>query len=156
AWSAAWRTEKERQALLKEQAGTRQRLYESLVEQAQAERRAGNRGRSLDLFRQALDLKSGDELRPEAILTIASPEVRLMYEVPFVSSFPSAVFSHDLTLLAESVEAEQGEGSKQVVRVRELPSGRMFGDVDGVDPVAFRPGTKHLAVTTVRRLFQTT
>jgi WD40 repeat protein len=143
--AAVWRAEQERETLLKEKADTDQRLYQSLVEQAKAERRAGNRRRSLELFRQALDLKPGDELRPEAILAAASPEVRFLSEFPFVGGgwrgYP--VISSDATLLAEKDERK----ANTVVRVRELPSGRVLGEVKGFDPLAFRPGTKHLAVT---------
>jgi hypothetical protein len=154
--SAAWRAEKEREALLKEKADKDQRLYQSLVEQAQAERRAGNRHRSLELFRQALDLRPGDELRPEAILTITSPEVRFLSEFPLLGDFfvPPLV-SPDGTLLAESGEVKEGERAKHIVRVRELPSGRVLGEVQGFAALAFRPGTNHLAVATFRQFGRT-
>jgi WD40 repeat protein len=100
----------------------------------------------LDLFRQALELKPGDELRPEAILTITSPEVRAVYEIPFVQvvwDHPSPVLSPDLSLVAASTKGEDG---KATVRVCELRSGRVLQDLEGYAALGFRPGTKQLAV----------
>jgi serine/threonine-protein kinase len=69
-------------SIAKEQAETKERLRLSLMEQARSERRAGNRWGALDLYRQAIEMKPGDELRPEVIETIATPGIKLVREVP--------------------------------------------------------------------------
>jgi WD40 repeat protein len=156
---AVWRAEQEREALLKDKTDKDQRLYQSLVEQAQAERRAGNRSRSLELFRQALDLKPGEELRPEAIRSITSGEVHFLREVPIDPGEGSflvgwRIISPDAALLAEGASVNDGDKRKAVVMVRELPSGRRLEDIDAVTPLAFRPGANQLALATSQPLLR--
>jgi hypothetical protein len=59
----------------------RQRLRESLLEQARAERLAGNRFRALELIREASKGGSSEHLRQEAIQAITSPGARFVQEV---------------------------------------------------------------------------
>jgi hypothetical protein len=53
----------------------------ALLAQARSERRAGNRSRALELYRQVLEMRREEELRPEVIETIASGGIRLVREV---------------------------------------------------------------------------
>ena len=66
---------------LEERAKDRERLRTSLIEQARAQRLAGNRERSLDALRKAADIRRDDELRFEAIATITRPGLRSLGEV---------------------------------------------------------------------------
>jgi hypothetical protein len=59
----------------------RNRLWQSLADQARAERQAGNRWESLERIAEATKIKASDELRQEAIQTITSPGIRLVKEI---------------------------------------------------------------------------
>src|SRR5262249_27766142 len=60
---------------------TRDRLWQSLLEQARAEREAGNRWQALERIAEASKMKKTPELRQEAIQAITSPGIRLAREV---------------------------------------------------------------------------
>jgi WD40 repeat protein len=61
--------------------GDRERLWQSLIEQARAERQAGNPWRAIERIAEAAEIKANDDLRTEAIQAITSPGVRLVEEV---------------------------------------------------------------------------
>jgi serine/threonine protein kinase/WD40 repeat protein len=146
----------------------RERLFESLVSQAQAERRAGDRQRSLELLAEAAKIRPTDDVRLQAIQTIASSGVRFLQEVPSGDSRGegdkvfSPVFSLDGKLVAligqESFPvgpaiqqpagaAVQGFETKPVLHVREFPSGKLLAKrSDFYTPLRFRPTTSHLAI----------
>jgi eukaryotic-like serine/threonine-protein kinase len=65
----------------------RERVWQALFEQARAERLAGNRERSLEAIREAMQIKITPELREQAVLTVLGPGVRPLDEVP-----PDATF----------------------------------------------------------------
>jgi WD40 repeat protein/tRNA A-37 threonylcarbamoyl transferase component Bud32 len=124
----------------------RQRLFESLVEQAKAERRAGNRKRSLELLAEAAAMEPRPELRAhlrdEAIQTIRSGEGKLVAEFPSLGSRQGTI-SSDGKLLAFA----GGSAEKQRIQVRELPSGKLLDERFGWGfPRGFRPATPHLAL----------
>jgi tRNA A-37 threonylcarbamoyl transferase component Bud32 len=58
----------------------RQRLREAFLDRARAERRAGKRREALDALGKAAAIEQGDDLRQEAILALATPELRLVGE----------------------------------------------------------------------------
>jgi WD40 repeat protein len=60
----------------------RERLWQSLVARARAERQAGHRAESLDLLAEAARMRRTDELRQEAIQTICRPGARLVRQAP--------------------------------------------------------------------------
>jgi WD40 repeat protein len=97
----------------------RERLRQSLVEQARAERVAGNRGRSLELLAEAARKRAGDELRPEAIQAITQTEVRFLRELPL------GIWSADGELLVISGRSV-GESRRLGTEVRRLPSGEVL------------------------------
>jgi hypothetical protein len=73
-----------------------QRLRQSLVEQVQSERLAGNRAESLKVAAEAARIKSAPELRQKAAKTITISSVRLLREVKGIK----VAFSPDGKMLA--------------------------------------------------------
>jgi WD40 repeat protein len=142
--TVAWRTEQERQVVAKEQAETQERLYQSLVEQASIESRAGNRWHALDLLRQAVQSKTGTQLRPQTINAISASGIRCRGEVPtYYHINTKSPLSDDSKLLAVSGVRVHKPG----VQVYEVPSGRLLRDRrDFSQPLGFRPGTSQLTV----------
>jgi serine/threonine protein kinase/WD40 repeat protein len=67
----------------KEKAANREQLWNTLVAQARAERRAGSRWTSLKALGDAARIRPDDLLRQEAIQTISSSGVRLSMSIPF-------------------------------------------------------------------------
>jgi WD40 repeat protein len=61
---------------------TQERLWQTLVDRARAERLAGNRWEALDLLKQAAGTRTTDEMRYEAIQAITMPGIRFVREVP--------------------------------------------------------------------------
>jgi WD40 repeat protein len=139
----------------------RERLFESLVDQAQAQRRAGDRYRSLELLAEAARMRPTDRVRQEAIQTITMSGLRFQSDLPSGNGRErdnkvfGPVFSLDGHLLAftAGVEWDQrpgGEASwpKPVLRVCEFPSGKLLAKrSDLVTPLRFRPTTSHVAIT---------
>jgi WD40 repeat protein/tRNA A-37 threonylcarbamoyl transferase component Bud32 len=134
----------------------RERLFESLVSEAQAERRAGDPQRSLDLLAEAAKMHQTDRVRQEAIQTIATSGVRLLSELRWGGGRETAdtvfgpVFSPGGNLVAYTGQdgSESIDGRpKPVLYVREFPSGKLVARrSDLYTPLAFRPGTSQLAV----------
>jgi WD40 repeat protein/tRNA A-37 threonylcarbamoyl transferase component Bud32 len=145
----------------------RERLFESLVSQAQAERRAGDRKRSLELLAEAANMRPSDRVRQELIQTITSAGARFLSEMPSGEGRErgevfSPVFSPDGKLVAFTGEESfpvgpaikgphggvlQGETSKPVLNVREFPSGKLLAKrSDFYTPLRFRPTTSHVAI----------
>lgn len=128
----------------------RDRLIESLLSQALAERRAGERQRSLELLAEVAKVRATDSVRQEAIQTIAGSGVRFLGEMPSdVARSPetddvvySPVFSSDRRSVAFLIER-----LKPVLQVREFPSGKLLAErSDAWLPLGFRPMTSHLAI----------
>ncbi len=94
----------------------KQRLWQSLFDQARAERLAGDHNRSLEVIREAAQQKQTPELRQEAIQTLTSPRVRLVHSVP-VGQVLDHAFSPDGKLLAVL-------GGNQI-QLLEMPSGKL-------------------------------
>jgi WD40 repeat protein len=146
----------------------RERLFESLVNQAQAERRAGDRQRSLELLAEAAKMQRTEKLRQEAIQTIASPGVRYQSGLTAVNGRErgqevfSPIFSTDGSMVAYSGRkfvpvglaqpqadgsVAQGGKSEPELLVCEFPSGKLLAKrSDFYTPLQFRPTTTHLAV----------
>jgi WD40 repeat protein len=133
------------------------RLWDSLYEQARAERLAGNRWRSLELLAEARQMKSAPRLRQEAIQAVTSAGVRLISRVgPLDSSYggdtPRAAFSFDGGLVAAPTQAVPTAtgGEARGVKVWDVLSGRLVGQTPCVDrplAFAFSPVARLLAVT---------
>src|SRR5262249_12377163 len=125
----------------------RERFFESLVNQAQAERRAGDRLRSLELLAEAAKIQPTERVRQEAIQSISSPGVRYVREMPWADRRETGhhlfgpVFSTDGNLVAFTAEesfpvgpelkqpggvSEQGLDSRPVLQVREFASGKLL------------------------------
>ncbi len=158
--------ERERQQREKDQ----ERLRDSYVEQARAERAAGNRARSLDALRQAAKIRPDDDLRLEASATIARPGLRLLGEVKSTSGggrsfegFSSATtVSSDGKFAAMHYEGslyagpprppEEIEKARERIEVREVPSGKLVASKYG-DYLAgaFRPGTTQVPLALLDR-----
>jgi serine/threonine protein kinase/WD40 repeat protein len=112
------------------------RLWQSLIGEAQVERLAGNRARSLELLARAARLEPAPELRQEAILTITSPGLRLLHQIP-VGFINSMSFSPDGKILAVHGIFGSGPGWRaddpeprvlQRLKVWRMPSGELLGD----------------------------
>jgi WD40 repeat protein len=149
-----------RQELLSERQGRerdqqerekdRERLRDSFIEQARAERLAGSRSRSLDALRRAAEVRPGDDLRLEASATVTRPGLRSLgafaigdggfHNWEGVNSLPKV--SPDGNLVAAYYQKD-GEG----IDVHALPSGGRLGGKHpppgqaGYLAVGFRPGT---------------
>ncbi len=108
-----------------------ERLWQSLFEQARAERLILDRARALELIAEAARMKRTPELRQEAIQAITLPGVRPLHEfrigyVGFVG------FSPDSKLLAvhgygEFLRSDDPEAYSHKIRLWEMPSGRLMG-----------------------------
>jgi WD40 repeat protein len=112
----------------------RERLRQAVLEQARAERLAGNRWRSLELLADAARLRPGEELRREAILSITAPGLRRRQRLPF-GAVNGLSLNGDGSLLAVAglavVIRRTDKGSyllanDPVIRVWEVRSGRQL------------------------------
>ncbi|MBV9124096.1 MAG: protein kinase, partial [Planctomycetes bacterium] len=145
----------QRTAVQAERDLSQERLWQSLVEQARAERLTGGRWRSLELLAEAAHRKRTPELKQEAIQTITTPGVRLLQEIP-VGEVEYLQLSPDGNLLA--VRGRRGwykvkpEEDPFKIEVYQLPSGQPLHSTPLVpagsypDDFAFRPGTHVLAL----------
>jgi WD40 repeat protein len=135
-------------AAVREREQDRERLRQSLISQARAERLAGKRWDSLNALAEAARIRHGEDLRPDAILTIAQTGIRCVDE--WVGDF-SAGFAvgTDGKLLAylDSVAVGMTEKSQKGLVIRGLPSGEVRFKRKGVAAIGnFRPGTTQLAI----------
>jgi WD40 repeat protein len=114
----------------------RQRLWQSLVDQARFERGSGGRWRALDLLREASRIKVSPELRQEAIQAATSPGLRLVCTLGPRTLFsscggPRPVFSPDGTLIATPEQSYDEDHPRRPpfkgIRVWQVPSGRLLG-----------------------------
>jgi WD40 repeat protein len=115
----------------------RTRLWQSLVDQARAERLAGSRSNALAALAEAVRLRPAPELRGEAILAIAAPDLRLVCKLGPRQLFvggegPFLRFSADGRLLATAEVLETGDGSHTTdgIKVWEVPSGRLVAQAE--------------------------
>ena len=143
----------------------RQRLRDSLIEQARAERSAGQRERSLDALRKAAEIRKDDALRLEASATIQRPGLRLAGQIALdnrgilidpkdlskIQINPVAAPAVDPT--GNLVAAFSGRGldpkDRTLARTlfHELPSGKLVGARKSpFSAAAFRPGTSQIAL----------
>jgi WD40 repeat protein len=123
-----------------------ERLFESLVSQAQAERRAGDRQHSLELLTEAAKMWPTARLRQEAIQTITMSGVRFLRQLP--NGYDGApdskvfgpIFSSDGNLVAFINE-------RPVLQVRDFRSGKLLAWRSArFTALRFRPTTSHLAI----------
>jgi WD40 repeat protein len=147
--------------------GDRKHLFESLISQAQAERRAGERQRSLELLAEAAKMRRTERLRQEAIQTITSSGVRLVRVMVWGNGrarsespgFGEEVFSPVFSLDGQRVAFAQNEkeGERIVLRVCDFRSGQVLAERDDIrrndleredlhTPLRFRPTTPQLAI----------
>jgi WD40 repeat protein/tRNA A-37 threonylcarbamoyl transferase component Bud32 len=136
----------------------RERLRQSLIEKARAERAAGKRWESLKSLTQAHQMRPDDEVRFEATATITRPGLRALSGEVTVNRRPgllsggglsiSPKVSSDAKLLAVTCEFVTQKGLRNSgMEVRQLPSGKLLGRRTGSYlPIAFRPGTAQLAM----------
>lgn len=145
------------QTAQQERSEAEDRLWDSLYEQARAERLSGNRWRSLELLAEARQMKSSPLLRQEAIQTIAAAGMRLVARLGPQDSIyggdtPRAAFSFDSGLVATPTQAVPTSlgGETAGVKVWDVQSGRLVGQTPCVNrplSFAFSPVTRLLAVT---------
>jgi WD40 repeat protein len=144
------------------------RLWQSLVEQARAQRLSGNRQQSLEALAEALKLRSTPDLRVEAFETVTAPGVRLLHEIP-VGYVNDIKFSHDGTVLAvhgffgdygDKWPSKDPEKFTFRLKTWRMPSGEPLGETDldnlirekGANGINVRdPGASHLGGTDFRR-----
>jgi WD40 repeat protein len=156
---AALVARQERDSQQREREKDRERLRDSLIEQARAERLAGNRFRSLDALRKAADIRPDEELRFEAIATLTRPGLRALPEV--IDLHPGGEFHYHgisswpkLSPDGKFMAGVNGIGSDgpllprvDALQVFEMPSGKPLATRSGSYlPIAFRPGTRQLAL----------
>jgi WD40 repeat protein len=147
------RERQERAHEQRERDKDRERLRDSFIGQARAERLAGNRWGSLEALRKAAEIRRDDELCLEASATITRPGLQLVGEFPvgegsaaFGSFISTPKISSDGKLVAAYYH---GFGE---IKVHELPSGRVLGGTKAREgalvflPAAFRPGTAQVAL----------
>jgi WD40 repeat protein len=135
-------------------------LRESFVEQARAERLAGNRSRSLDALRKAAEIRQDDDLRHEATSTIVRPGLHFIGEFPIdrerlgghdrVGSGP--VVSSDGRLAAVRWNRDPKQDASDFIEVLEIPTGKLLATKYGqYHVVAFRPRTAQVALIPIDR-----
>jgi WD40 repeat protein len=149
----------ERDSQQREREKDRERLRDSFIEQARAERLAGNRFRSLDALRKAADIRRDDELRFDAIATFTRPGMRALPEE--IAYSPGGItYYHGVSTWpklspdVKSMAGVNGIGSDgpllprvNGLQVLEMPSGKPLATRSGSYlPIAFRPGTRQLAL----------
>jgi len=118
----------------------RNRLWQSIVQQARSERLAGDRARSMQLLAQAARMKKSDQLRQEAIQTITTPGVRLHYQIPFVGGTHILLGNaKSLAIAGEKTESYQyrdrngsysGSRSVPKIEVWDLESNKLISSID--------------------------
>lgn len=106
----------------------RQRLWQSLLDQARLERVAGNRAKSLERAAEAARIKPTTALRQEAIQSIIAPGLRLMREFPNLASARPIAFTPDARTLLLSTD-----GATVIVQT---DSGRQLGRIEYPEPYA--------------------
>ena len=140
----------------------RDRLRTSLIEQARAQRLAGNRFASLEALRKAAELGRDDELRFEAIATIVRPGLAPLGEevhggggrfqtLGWCSTNPKVNAEGNVVALPFEVWPEQAGNSspaeKERIDIFEIPSGKLLRRKAGrYFAVGFRPGSPQLAL----------
>ncbi len=133
----------------------RERLRDSLLEQAKAERLAGNRYRSLETLRKAAEIRRDEELRVEATLTIMKPGLRRLGEVQFDTTHLSswtleagqAISNGKLAALWWAEWVQWQPGIEPTLEMRELSAGKRLAVKKGpYAAAAFRPGTSQIAI----------
>jgi WD40 repeat protein len=159
--NAARLVKQERESARREREKDQDRLRDSFVEQARAQRLAGNRQGSIDALRKAAEIRRDDVLRLEATATITRPGLRLIGEVDeghvqhmrlgHFSTDP--VVSSDGKLVAMHFEAGAVLGNDlpppepERIDLFEMPSGKLVRRKIGKNlAVAFRPGSTELAL----------
>ena len=136
-----------RRALLAEQQA-RSELWQSLLEQARAERRTGQAGQryaSLEAIQRAAAIRPAIELRNEAIAALTLPDVRLTHAWPYTNSALPLAYSSTLERFA--VQGDNGE-----ISVCLSSNGLEFARLPAVGSAprniaGFTPDEKQLAVS---------
>src|SRR5262249_9074601 len=136
----------------RERLKERERLRESLLEQARAERTAGRRWEALAALTKALELRADDDVRLEATATIVRPGLRALPEQVPLDEFFSAIsgleslprLSPDQRLLLRARQAKDKLPGFRPggIEILEWPSGNVVAKRSGLYlPIGFRPGT---------------
>jgi WD40 repeat protein len=121
----------ERNHVQQERDSARERLWQALFEEARAARLAGERHESLTALAEAARMKATDALRTEAILTLTTPGVQQLFEIPF-GNVDSARFSPAGDLLViEGYTTHNLDADSQRIAVREMRSGHWLGQTSG-------------------------
>jgi WD40 repeat protein len=145
------------EAAAEEKRLAEQRLWQSLVEQARAQRLAGDRWQSLEALAAAARMRVTPELRQEAIGTLTSPGVRLICrlgprQLSIGGEGPYLVFSPDGSMLAtsDSLHTVKDPEWADGITVWAVPSGKLLGQVPCAyygRQYAFSPAAPHLALS---------
>jgi WD40 repeat protein/tRNA A-37 threonylcarbamoyl transferase component Bud32 len=140
----------------REREKDRERLRDSFIDKARAERAAGQRWESLQSLKQALEIRADDALRLEATATITRPGLRALPEQVALDPFSywneradtTPKLSPDGKYLATALRDKRDVVTlSRGTKVVEWPSGKPVRTRDGLYvPIAFRPGTAHLAM----------
>ncbi len=139
-----------------ERDNAKNRLWDSLYEQARAERLAGNRWRSLEVISDARQLHESPILRQEAIQAVASAGVRLVaavgpQDIVHYGDTPRVMFSSDSLLIATPTNLVPTESGADVtgVKVWNVANGQLvdqFACADHPLTFAFSPTDTLLAL----------
>jgi WD40 repeat protein/tRNA A-37 threonylcarbamoyl transferase component Bud32 len=121
----------ERNHVQQERDSARERLWQALFEQARAARLAGEPHQSLTALAEAARMKTTEDLRTEAILTLTTPGVQQLFEIPF-GNVDSVRFSPagDLLVIEGYVTPNLDADSRRIA-VREMRSGHWLGQTSG-------------------------
>jgi WD40 repeat protein/tRNA A-37 threonylcarbamoyl transferase component Bud32 len=114
-------------------AQARRDAYQSRLHQAEAERRAGNRQRSLELLREAkkarFDLAFDEpwELRQAAFETVASPGIELVRSVRYIEGTSQLSSVKGMLQVSEDGQTVRVR-TQDKVKVYAIPSGEFMGE----------------------------
>lgn len=135
----------------------RQRLWNSLLQQARLQRLTGNRNDEMETLKQAARIRNNSDLRQEAIQMAITPGARLLFRIPF-GAIKKTVFSADSRLIAVAGQYVYGPNQQKPesppdVKVWELKSQRPLArtETDDAGRYLFSPDAKELAVVSDSR-----
>jgi serine/threonine protein kinase len=128
----------------------RDRLWNSLLQQARLQRLTGNRADERETLRQAARIRNNLELRQEAIQMVVTPGAHLLFSIPY-GRVNSLAFSPDSKLIAlEGTYMLESDQSSHQIKVWDIDSQRLVTQVKtdnwGLITYPYSPGTRQEVV----------